>query len=71
MGAAIALAPPPVGALGLAVQIVVGALIYGVAILALVPRDAPLHARAPSQFVRRLRSRGAIAKHLAVLGAMR
>ena len=53
MGAAIALAPSPVGALALALRIVGGALIYGLAIVTLVPATRR-YARAPFAFARGL-----------------
>jgi O-antigen/teichoic acid export membrane protein len=53
MGVAIALAPPPTGALGLAIRIVGGALIYGAAVVALVPATRRF-AHAPFAFIRRL-----------------
>ncbi|THD44193.1 MAG: lipopolysaccharide biosynthesis protein [Bradyrhizobium sp.] len=56
MGMAIALAPPASGALGLAVRIIAGAAIYAAAIVALAP-PVRRFARAPFEFVARLRAR--------------
>jgi hypothetical protein len=54
MGAALRLVPAPVGAWGLAAQIVAGALIYAAAILVLFPAARRV-ARAPFAFLARRR----------------
>jgi O-antigen/teichoic acid export membrane protein len=53
MGVAIALAPPPTGAFGLALRIVGGAVIYGAGVVVLIPATRRF-AQAPFAFVRRL-----------------
>jgi O-antigen/teichoic acid export membrane protein len=57
MGAALRLIPPPIGALGLAAQIVAGALIYAAAILVLLPQARRV-ARAPFAFLAQRRGSG-------------